>query len=73
MFYNILDLAGIKTVILYKEVTGQAISHRDFTQQFAEELNKSFKAANAAGDHSDAVISLKMKLNRNMKREINTK
>ena len=39
VFYKVLDLAAINSWILYKEVTGKAISRRDFILQLAEELS----------------------------------
>ncbi len=37
-FYNILDLSGINSYILYTEVTGEKISRRKFLLRLAEEL-----------------------------------
>ncbi|CAD1479151.1 unnamed protein product [Heterotrigona itama] len=44
VFFNILDLAGINSWILYKETTGENISRKDYLFQLAEEL-----AANYTG------------------------
>ena len=41
VWYNILDLAAINAWILYKSVTGQKISRRNFIVQLAEELRQS--------------------------------
>lgn len=49
-FFNILDLAGIKAWILYKELTKEKISRRDFLFKLGEELAKEYvenKSANA--------------------------
>lgn len=42
VFFNILDLAGINSWILYKEVTGQKISRQEFLLQLAEELAEDY-------------------------------
>jgi len=39
VFYNILDLAGINAWILFKEVTGNNITRRNFLLQLATELS----------------------------------
>jgi hypothetical protein len=38
VFYNILDLAAINAWILYKELTGNTVSRRNFILQLADEL-----------------------------------
>ena len=38
VFFNILDLAGIISSILYKKTTGEQISRKDFMFQLVEEL-----------------------------------
>ncbi|XP_015430868.1 PREDICTED: piggyBac transposable element-derived protein 3-like [Dufourea novaeangliae] len=38
VFYNVLDLAGINAWILYKEITRENISRKDFLFQLTEEL-----------------------------------
>ena len=38
VFYNILDLSGINSYILFTEVTGEKISRRKFLLRLAEEL-----------------------------------
>ncbi|XP_068201199.1 piggyBac transposable element-derived protein 4-like [Palaemon carinicauda] len=55
VFYNILDFSGINAWIIYKEVTGELISRRDFILRLAEELQKTFKNIHAEGNsESDA-------------------
>ncbi|XP_049294418.1 uncharacterized protein LOC125769653 [Anopheles funestus] len=49
-FFNILDLAGINAWVLYKELTKENISRRDFLFKLGEELAKEYvenKSANA--------------------------
>ncbi|XP_068250733.1 piggyBac transposable element-derived protein 4-like [Palaemon carinicauda] len=50
VFYNILDFSGINAWIIYKEVTGELISRRDFILRLAEELQKTFKNIHAEGN-----------------------
>ena len=38
-FYNILDLAGINAWVIFKEVTREKITRRQFLQQLVEELS----------------------------------
>ena len=38
VFFNILDLAGINAWILYREITGEQISRKEFMFQLADEL-----------------------------------
>ncbi|GFV72042.1 DDE_Tnp_1_7 domain-containing protein [Trichonephila clavipes] len=38
VFYNVLDLAGIKSWILYKIVTRKKLTRREYLQQVIEEL-----------------------------------
>ena len=38
MFYNVLDLAGINTYSVYKDITGKNISRREFLLILLEEL-----------------------------------
>ena len=38
VFHNILDLAAINTWILYKEMTGEKISRKDFLFELVNEL-----------------------------------
>ena len=45
MFFNILDLAGINASVLLKEVTGSAITRRDFHLQLATELSDQYATA----------------------------
>ena len=45
VFYNILDLAGINAWILFKEVTGNTNSHRNFLLQLATELSDPYITA----------------------------
>lgn len=45
VFFNILDLAGINTWILYKQTTGENISRQDFLLKLAEELSSDFREA----------------------------
>ena len=40
VFYNVLDLAAVNAVIVYREVTGLAISRRDFLLQLLKELTQ---------------------------------
>ena len=40
VFFNILDLAGINSWILYQETTGEGISRQEFLFQLGEELAK---------------------------------
>ncbi|XP_068233497.1 piggyBac transposable element-derived protein 4-like [Palaemon carinicauda] len=55
VFYNILYFSGINAWIIYKEVTCELISRRDFILQLAEELQKTFKNIHAEGNsESDA-------------------
>ncbi|XP_054718548.1 piggyBac transposable element-derived protein 4-like [Uloborus diversus] len=42
VFYNILDLAGINSWILYKQATGKNISRKEFLQQLVEELRATY-------------------------------
>ncbi len=42
VFYNILDLAGINSWILYKETTGKSIKRKEFLQQLIEELRSPY-------------------------------
>ncbi|GFQ69769.1 uncharacterized protein TNCT_113551 [Trichonephila clavata] len=44
-FFNILDLAGINTWILYKQTTGYNISRQDFLLKLAVELAADFREA----------------------------
>lgn len=45
IFFNILDLAGINSWVLYKEATGEKISRQQFLFQLAEELAEDFQDA----------------------------
>ena len=45
VFYNILDLAGVNAWVLFKEVTGNTITRRDFLLQLATELSDTYAAA----------------------------
>ncbi|MGH0124926.1 UNVERIFIED_CONTAM: hypothetical protein FKN15_062312 [Acipenser sinensis] len=40
VFYNVLDLAAINALVLYKECTGNTITRRDFILQLALELRQ---------------------------------
>ena len=40
VFYNVLDLAAINALVLYKECTGNTITRRDFILQLALELQQ---------------------------------
>lgn len=42
VFYNILDLAGINAWVLYKEITKENVSRRDFLLRLAEELREEY-------------------------------
>ena len=41
-FFNVLDLAGLNAWILYKEITKEKFSGRDFLLKLGEELTKEF-------------------------------
>lgn len=41
-FYNLLDLAGINAWIIYREVTKDKITRREFLLKLAEELTKEY-------------------------------
>lgn len=56
VFYNILDLAGINSWILYKEVTGSKISRIHFLLQLAEELQIEFKTSKPVPEKRALVI-----------------
>lgn len=43
VFFNILDLAGINSWVLYRETTGEKISRQQFLFQLAEELAEDFQ------------------------------
>lgn len=43
IFFNILDLAGINSWVLYRETTGEKISRQQFLFQLAEELAEDFQ------------------------------
>jgi hypothetical protein len=45
VFFNILDLAGINSWILYKETTGEKISRKKFLFKLSEELASEFKVS----------------------------
>lgn len=45
VFFNILDLAGINSWILYKNTTGETISRKDFLFRLAEELASEYQTA----------------------------
>lgn len=43
VFFNILDIAGINSWIIYKELTGTNITRKDFLFQLAEELSTGYQ------------------------------
>lgn len=45
VFFNILDLAGINSWILYRSITGKNISRKDFLFRLAEELTSEYKSS----------------------------
>lgn len=45
VFFNILDLAGINSWILYKETTGENISRKNFLFRLAEELAAEYNSS----------------------------
>ena len=45
VFFNILDLAGINSWVLYKNATGKNISRKDFLFRLAEELTFDFQSS----------------------------
>lgn len=53
VFYNVLDLACINAIILYREVTGLKISRREFILQLAIELQKMLVTKNETGSDMD--------------------
>lgn len=55
IFYNILDLAAINSWVLYKEVTGERISRREYILDLCEELRAPYtEARNKTSDRDDA-------------------
>lgn len=58
VFYNMLDLAGINAVILYREVTGEKISRKDFLLSLATEMQQAFKKSVATNDDIESDIEV---------------
>jgi hypothetical protein len=56
VFFNILDLAGINSWILYKETTGEKISRKDFLFKLAEELASEFQSSRTKSDDSNLSV-----------------
>jgi hypothetical protein len=53
VFFNILDLAGINSWILYKSATGKKISRKDFLFQLADELASEYVASKQKSNESN--------------------
>ena len=46
VFYNILDLAGVNSWVIFRKATGSNISRREFLRQLSSELTSATTAAN---------------------------
>lgn len=53
VFFNILDLAGINSWILYKNTTGENISRKDFLFRLAEELASEYQTSRQKPHEAD--------------------
>ena len=56
VFFNMLDLAGINSAILYKEVTGEKLSRKDYLLSPVTEMQQTFKNADAENEETDGDI-----------------
>ncbi|XP_037024964.1 piggyBac transposable element-derived protein 4-like isoform X1 [Bradysia coprophila] len=56
VFYNILDLAGINSWILYKQVTGKKISRLDYLLTLADDLRKDYMSAKSVPEKRALVV-----------------
>ena len=53
LFYNVLDLAGINALVVYREVTGSKITRRKFLLQLVEEMQMKNSAKEPEASRSD--------------------
>lgn len=56
VFYNMLDLAGINAVILYREVAGEKICRKDFLLSLVTEMQQAFKKSAATNEDIESDI-----------------
>ena len=53
IFLDMLDLAGINSAILYKEVTGEKLSRKDYPLSSVAEMPQIFMNAGATSEGTD--------------------
>ena len=69
--YNIIDLAGINSWILYKEATGKNISRNKFLLQLILELQMKETVTENSEDDSDPEVNIVDKSNKGQRCAIN--
>ena len=53
VFYNMLNLAGINSAILYKEASGEKLSRKDYPLSLVSEMQQTFKNTGATYEETD--------------------
>ena len=52
-FYNILDIAGVNSYIIYKAVTNKKISRKTFLQNLAEDLRSEYMKTRSSAQEAE--------------------